>query len=159
MPSSENNVIRKFFNYVLNIISLIGSIITILSFYGYNNAKQFTFILLGILFLTLTIFIFLHRDKMSEDLELKYRKLNKQLNKNIKMKFKLYDKNRKLLNEFYDAYDAESVAVLLNHVSCYGHHYEIEMLKNFKENFENKELSTIDICNFIDLYHKYKKNF
>lgn len=67
MKRINNNASRiKLLNYIGNIISFTSGIITILSFYGYQNTKNVTLIFFGIIFILLTIFLFLNRYKMAK---------------------------------------------------------------------------------------------
>lgn len=159
MQPDENNTIKKWINYFVNIISILGGIITILSFYGYNNTRQLTFIILGTLFIILTIFIFVNRNKISQRLEIKYRKFNKQANKTIKMQYKLSEENLKLLDNFYEAYDKKSIYEILDYINYYGNTHDRKMAEQFKSNYESANLGTEDILMFNNLYYKYKNIF
>lgn len=156
MQPDEHNTIKKYISYFVNIISLISGIITILSFYGYTNTRHLTFIILGIMFIILTIFIFVNRERISQRLELKYRKFNKQVYKNLKKQVKLNEKNVKLTKDFYNTYDAKSVIELLDYISCNGGFHDQEIVHRIKTNFENRNLSAEDVYLFNEFYHQYK---
>lgn len=156
MQSDDENIVRKCFTCITNIISLISGIITIFSFYGYNNTKQITFIILGISFISLTIFLFINRNKISQHLELKYRKLNKKIRKIQKQKHKLFYESQKATNDFYDTYDSKSIIEFLDFIICNGCSHDVEFAMQFKRKLGDDSILIEDILIFNDLYHIYK---
>ncbi len=62
----QNSAKIKIVTYIGNTISFVSGILTILSFYGYNNTKHITFIIIGILSAIFTIILFFNRNKISK---------------------------------------------------------------------------------------------
>lgn len=156
MQSDENTLIKKYINYFVNTISLISGVITILSFYGYNNTKHLTFIILGILFVILTIFLFVNRKKISQRLEIKYKKFTKQTEKLLMSESKNMMKQEKLIQNFYELYDRKTIEDFLNILESKGHPGHKEFAVRFRYNLDQDNLSIHDICTFNDVFQAYK---
>lgn len=156
MQPNENTLIKKYINYFVNIISAISGIITILSFYGYNNTKHITFVIFGILFIILTVSLFVNRKKISQRLEIKYKKFTKQTEKLLMSETKNMVKQEKLIQNFYKVYDKKSIEDFLNILESKGRFGYKEFAVRFRHNLEHSTLDVHDIYLFNDLYNKYK---
>lgn len=78
IKGTNNNLSKiKLITYIGNFISFTSGILTILSFYGYTNTKNTSFCIAGLLFIVITISLFLNRNRISKCL------LVKILNKSI----------------------------------------------------------------------------
>lgn len=156
MQPDENTSIKKYINRFVNIISLISSVITILSFYGYNNTKHLTFILLGTLFIILTISLFANREKISQRLEIKYKKFTKQTEKLLMSESKNMMKQKKLIQNFYELYDRKTIEDFLNILESKGHPGHKEFAVRFRYNLDKDNINIHDICTFNDIFQAYK---
>lgn len=155
MQQDENLSIKKYINYFVNIISVISGIITILSFYGYNNTKHITFVLFGILFIILTISLFVNRKKISQRLEIKYKKFTKQTQKILMSEAKNMIKQEKLVQNFYELYDRKTIEDFLDILEINGNCLQKEFVVKFRYSLKHSTLNIHDICVFNDLYHAY----
>lgn len=64
--ATKNTAKIKLINYIGNAISLISSILTILSFYGYTNTHYISLIMLCAFGIILTIVLFLNKYRISK---------------------------------------------------------------------------------------------